>query len=152
MRNYPDRFVRHGSRFVLFPFVCALFAACASTPSAPDPVADLAGSRWTVVGIDGKAPLRGDEPLSVDFSAEGRVNGNSGCNSFSGPYIRDEEVLRIGELMSTRRACAEDARQRQETRLLSILQGESKLRRERSDRISLKGSSGELLLAPRGYQ
>lgn len=152
MRNYPDRFVRHSFRFVLFPVLCGLLAACASTASAPEPVADLAGSRWTVVSVDGSAPARGEEALSIDFSVDGRVNGNSGCNSFSGPYIRDEDVLRIGELMSTRRACVDAARQGQETRVLAILQGEGKLRRESSDRISLKGASGSLLLAPRGYQ
>ncbi len=152
MRNYPDRFVRHSSRFVLFPLLLALAAGCASSSRTAGPVADLSGTRWTVVSIDGNAPVRGDEALSVEFSVDGRVSGNSGCNSYSGPWIRDDTTLRIGELLSTRRACADERRQRQETRLLDILQGEASLRRERDDRISLRKDGGALLLAPRGYE
>ena len=153
MRNYPDRFVRHSSRFVLFPLLVALAAGgCASTSGPAGTVPDLAGTRWTVVAIDGDDPVRGEEPLSVEFGVDGRVSGNSGCNSFSGPYIRDESTLRIGEVLSTRRACVDDRRQRQDSRVLAILQGEGSLRRERDDRISLRNGGGALLLAPRGYQ
>ncbi len=77
MRNYPDRFVRHGSGFVLFPLLL-LVAACASTGGTSPPVPDLDGSRWVIVAIDGSVPLRGEEPLSVDFSVDGRISGNGG--------------------------------------------------------------------------
>lgn len=152
MRNYPDRFVRHSSRLALFPLCFALLAGCTSSPVAREPVPDLSGTRWTVVAVDGSTPQRGNEPLSVEFGVDGRISGNGGCNSFSGPYIRDDETLRVGELLSTRRACAEAARQRQESRILAILEGETSLRRERSDRISLRKDAGSLLLAPRGYE
>lgn len=152
MRNYPDRFVRHSSRFVLFPLYAALVAGCAATSGSREPVPDLSGTRWTVIAVDGSAPVRGEEPLSVDFSVDGRISGNSGCNSFSGPFIRDDATLRIGEVLSTRRACVDSARQRQEDRVLKILQGQNTLRRERDDRISLRGESGALLLAPRGFE
>ncbi len=151
MRNYPDRFVRHSFRFALFPLCIALLAGCATSSGTRGPVADLAGSHWTVVSIDGKSPARSDDALTVEFGVDGRISGNSGCNTYSGPYIRDESTLRIGELMSTRRACTDSDRQSQETRVLDILQGETTLRRERDDRISLRGGSGELVLAPRGY-
>ncbi len=152
MRNYPDRFVRHSSRFVLFPLLIAGAAGCASSPATVAPVPDLSGTRWTVVAVDGNTPIRGDEPLSVEFSVDGRISGNSGCNSFSGPYIRDDSVLRIGEVMSTRRACVDDRRQRQEARVLAILQGDATVRREKNDRISLRSGDGTLLLVPRGYE
>jgi heat shock protein HslJ len=151
MRNYPDRFVRHGSGFVLFPLLL-LVAACASTGGTSPPVPDLDGSRWVIVAIDGSVPLRGEEPLSVDFSVDGRISGNAGCNTFSGPYIRDDAILRIGEVMSTRRACVDERLQRQEARVLNVLRGETHLRRERDDTISLRNDAGSLLLAPRGYQ
>ena len=151
MRNYPDRFVRHSSRFALFPLCISLLAGCASGTVSREPVPDLSGTRWTIVAVDGSTPRRGDEPLSVEFGVDGRVSGNSGCNSFAGPYIRDESTLRIGELLSTRRACAEAARQRQESRVLAVLEGDTTLRRERDNRISLRKESGALLLAPRGY-
>ena len=152
MRNYPDRFVRHSSGFALFPLCFALAAGCASTGTSRGPVPDLSGTRWTVVAVDGGAPVRGDDPLSVEFGVDGRVSGNAGCNTFSGPYIRDESTLRIGELLSTRRACTETDRQRQETRVLNILEGDTTLRRERDDRISVRSDAGSLLLVPRGYE
>lgn len=151
MRNYPDRFVRYSSRFVLFPLSFLAAVGCATSGGPSGPVPDLGGTRWTIVGIDGTTPDRAAEPLSVEFGVDGRVSGNSGCNSFSGPYIRDEDTLRIGELLSTRRACVDPVRQRQETRILSILQGDAKLRRERDDRISLRNGDGALFLVPRGY-
>nr|PZN63350.1 MAG: hypothetical protein DIU62_11190 [Pseudomonadota bacterium] len=151
MRNYPDRFVRPRSGFVLFP-LSLLLSACASTGPAPGPVPDLGGTRWTIVAVDGGAPVRGESPLSVEFGVDGRVSGNSGCNSFSGPYIREESVLRIGEVMSTRRACVDERRQRQEARVLAILRGDARVRRERDDTISLRSEAGSLLLAPRGYE
>lgn len=152
MRNYPDRFVRHSSRFALLSLCIALATGCAASPASRAPVADLSGTRWTVVAVDGSAPQRGEEPLSVEFGVDGRVSGNSGCNRYSGPYIRDADTLRIGELLSTRRACADNARQRLEARVLAILQGDTALRRERDDRISLRREGGSLLLAPRGYE
>lgn len=112
---------------------------------------DLSGTRWTIVAVNGDTTLPGEEPLAVEFGVDGRVSGNSGCNNFSAPYVGEESTLRIGAVLTTRRACVDQRRQRQESRVLAILQGEARVRRERHETISLRNEAGSLLLAPRGY-
>ena len=92
-----------------------LLGACAShhlRPPAP-PVPDLAGTHWTVTRIDGRETLNGTD-LTVDFGVDGRVNGDSGCNSYSGPFVQNGATVSVGELLSTRRACEQINRQQQE--------------------------------------
>ena len=133
---------------VLAPLALAL-AGCTTTGSSSGssgPAPNLAGTRWIVTRIDGAAPLR-DSTLHADFGVDGRVNGDSGCNSFSGPYIQSGSAVQIGELLSTRRACLDSDRQRQETRMLAILQGSNNARMEKGQ-LSLRTADGSLLLAP----
>lgn len=124
----------------------ALLAGCASSPGSTTPPA-LSGTQWMITGVDGRAPLGADN-LTAQFGVDGQIQGDSGCNHFSGPWIQSGNTLRVGELLSTRRACAEEDRQQQESRILRILQGTSTVRRERDGRISLNGSAGALVLAP----
>jgi len=123
-----------------------MLAGCATSGggNTSGDVPELAGTRWTVARIDGK-PLEKGEPLTADFSVDGRINGDSGCNNFSGPYIQTGPTLQIGELLSTRRACTDSARQHQENRVLALLQGATKVRVSR-DQLTLTGSSGSLVL------
>jgi heat shock protein HslJ len=124
----------------------AVLAGCASSPGNR-PAPELSGTQWTITRIDGRAPLGGDN-LTTQFGVDGQIQGDSGCNHFSGPWIQSGNTLRVGELLSTRRACAQNDRQQQESRVLRILQGTSTLRRERDGRISLTASAGALELAP----
>lgn len=105
-----------------------LLCACISTPPTPPPapVPDLAGTHWTVKRIDGRETL-GGSPLTVDFGVDGRVSGDSGCNIYSGAYTQTDATVSIGELLSTRRACEQINRQQQETRMLAVLHGATRL-------------------------
>jgi heat shock protein HslJ len=123
-----------------------LLGACAATaPVGPPP--SLSGTSWMVTSVDGYSTGRSAE-LTADFTVDGRINGDSGCNSYSGPYIQTGSTVRIGELLSTRRACVDDDRQRLETRMLRIMQGSNRIEHERDGRISLHGESGSVMLAP----
>jgi heat shock protein HslJ len=85
----------------------------------------LAGTRWTLSQLNGQAPVRGlgDATPTLEFAAgEPRASGNGGCNQFSGPYTQDGASLRFGPLVSTRRACADEAANRQETAYLRALE------------------------------
>jgi heat shock protein HslJ len=53
--------------------------------------------------------------------------------------------VQFGELLSTRRACVDDGRQRQETRLLNIMQGPAKLQLSRG-RLTVRGEEGYIVL------
>jgi heat shock protein HslJ len=137
--------------------VAMILAGCASTPGSPGSgfsTPELSGTRWIVTSIDGRAPS--GPALTADFSNDGRVSGDAGCNSFSGPYIQSGREVQFGELLSTRRACVDEGRQRQETRLLNILQGSTTLQLSRN-RLTVKGEGGAIVLIPSepetlGYQ
>ena len=95
---------------------------CASRPSgsattasdgtvsakAPAVIKTLAGTRWTVVLLDGgtpESPDAGWPAQSLEFDADGdRVNGHAGVNRFGGRYNQDGGGLRFGPLAMTRRA------------------------------------------------
>jgi heat shock protein HslJ len=123
-----------------------MLVGCATTEVA-GPAPQLSGSRWTVARVDGRAPV-GSDLLTAEFGVDGRINGDSGCNGYSGPYIQTGSTVRIGELLSTRRACTNDDRQQQESRVLRILQGANTIRREGDGRISLTSEGGTLVLSP----
>lgn len=126
--------------------VAVILASCVMPPGSPGngfATPELSGTRWVVTSIDGRAPA--GPALTADFSTDGRVSGDAGCNSFSGPYIQTGRTVQFGELLSTRRACVDESRQRQETRLLNILQGQTTLQLNRS-RLTVKGEEGTLVL------
>jgi len=144
--NYSGRFLQWYASCAMVAVAMAL-SACASSGSsgAAGTTPELAGTHWVLTRIDGNAPLSG-EPLNADFSADGRINGHSGCNSFSGPFIQTGATVQIGELLSTRRACVDADRQRQEGRMLAILQGSSTARLDHGQ-LNLRGNTGTLVFA-----
>jgi heat shock protein HslJ len=56
----------------------------------------LAGSEW--------GPFGGGDQF-IQFGAEGKVSGHSGCNRYFGPYQTSGKRLRLGPLASTKMAC-----------------------------------------------
>jgi heat shock protein HslJ len=139
------------TRFTSVLALALAVAGCTTTGSSSGssgPAPNLSGTRWIVTRIDGAAPLR-DSTLHADFGVDGRVNGDSGCNSFSGPYIQTGNNVQIGELLSTRRACVDSDRQRQESRVLAILQGANTARMDKGQlNLRAANGSGSLLLSP----
>ena len=105
----------------------AVLAAAACTPpvragGAADP---LAGSAWQLAELDGQPPVAGlgGATPTLSFGADdARASGNGGCNQFGGPYTQDGGSLRFGPLVSTRRACADQAANAQETAYLRALE------------------------------
>ena len=73
-------------------------------------------TEWLFVGGEGK------EPLTVRFSKEGRISGFSGCNTYTGQYDVTDDILSVGPLASTRKACLSPALQTQEQTYLQDLQ------------------------------
>jgi heat shock protein HslJ len=127
MRMLPD------VRCVVWMALVAGLAACAAAPE-PAPGASsgsgasaqaepLAGSSWTLTELDGRPPVPAPAAVpTLQFDArEARANGNTGCNLYNGPYAQDGDALRLGPLASTRRACTDDAANRQETAFLQAL-------------------------------
>ncbi len=96
--------------------------ACSLTqPSSPStPKVDLTGGTWQVRNINGAAV--GDEAKStLQFGNDGRVSGRGGCNGYSGTVEISGASMIIGQLISTKMACAPPA-MNQETDFLAALQ------------------------------
>jgi heat shock protein HslJ len=63
----------------------------------------------------------GGVTLTAEFDA-GTLSGNTGCNSFNGPYSVDGDSIEIGPLASTLAACPNEELQQQEQAYLAALE------------------------------
>ena len=123
-------------RMMRLGLALAVIALGASVPAQAQGGGDpLAGTSWRLVELNGQ-PVIGTEPLTLNFGTDGRVSGYGGCNQFSGEYSQNGASLRIGPLLSTRRACLEPALNTQETAYFQAL--------ESTTRYSIEG--GQLVL------
>ena len=89
-----------------------------------------------------RAPVPGTAPTAVFRLVQ--VSGETGCNTFSGPYTTNGNVAAIGPLATTRMACADDLTI-QETQLLAALQGVARIE-SRGDRLALQDRNGGTLV------
>lgn len=102
-------------------------AACTPPPAAHSggAGASLAGTAWQLAELNGQPAMAvpGAAAPTLSFGAEdGRASGNGGCNQFGGPYTQEGGSLRFGPLVSTRRACVNEAGNAQETGYLRALE------------------------------
>lgn len=81
----------------------------------------LAGSEWVPVEIDGVS-TSADTRAFVQFGAEGRLSGNSGCNRFTGSYEADGETLRVAPGVAMTRMACPPAVMAEEARLMRALE------------------------------
>lgn len=82
--------------------------------------AQLTGVRWQPAYIGAEA-VPDDAGLHLEFSLDGSIKGNAGCNSFFGSLEKSESGVKVGPLGSTRMACAEPIMDR-ENKFLDALQ------------------------------
>jgi len=101
-------------KIVLGLFVLLVLAACAGGSSA-----SIVGT-WKLVSYNGTSAAAGAD-TSIEFK-DGRVNGNVGCNGFSGDYKVNGASITFDKMMSTLMACA-DPIGTQESVTLAALNG-----------------------------
>jgi len=85
----------------------------------------LENSAWQLVSMtEGETESQAlpGQAVTLQFDAEGRAAGSAGCNRYFGEYSVEDGGLRFGPLASTRMACADEARTRQEQTYLSLMQ------------------------------
>ncbi len=88
---------------------------------------ELAGTSWLVNFVstaseDGVVSSLDSQPVeqTLAFDAEGKFNGNAGCNSYFGSYEVEENNLSLGAIGATKMACEEDAMQAESTYLSAL--------------------------------
>ncbi|MFM6829291.1 MAG: META domain-containing protein [Novosphingobium sp.] len=78
----------------------ALLGGCATAPTGG---AGLAGTKWSIMRIDGAAPVAPDKAI-MRFEQD-RLSANVGCNGIGGDYRVEGGRLIAGPLMATRMFC-----------------------------------------------
>jgi heat shock protein HslJ len=128
-------------RIPLMTTVLLALGACVARPGGtPDSAAGearnvspapsaLTDARWALVELEGAPALARsgqamgmDDPYLALTADSARVGGSTGCNSFGGAYELSGDRLSFSRLFSTKRACVEAERSRQEARFVAALE------------------------------
>ncbi|MFM2372666.1 MAG: hypothetical protein RIS85_2388 [Pseudomonadota bacterium] len=127
-----------------FAVVCAaLLGGCATAPAA---TAGLAGTRWTIVRIDGAPPVA-PAKASMRFDDD-RLGANVGCNGIGGEYRIEGQRLIAGPLMATRMFCEGPVWQQEEA-VNALLSAAPELQRSGATmRLTSGGHALDLELRP----
>ncbi|MGJ7526907.1 META domain-containing protein [Variovorax sp. GB1P17] len=97
---------------------------CGSGISLDEPIE---GPLWRLAQLGDEPIGQSEAQLQFDRSS-GRVSGSGGCNRVSGSFTRSGITLKIGQLASTRMACADPTRGANEAQFLSALQSTASYR------------------------
>jgi len=121
--------MRSFTRRIALPAIAttALLAAltgCGSGISLDEPIE---GPVWRLAQLGDEPVGQSDAQIQFDRSS-GRVSGSGGCNRVSGSFTRSGITLKIGQLASTRMACADPTRGANEAQFLSALQSTASYR------------------------
>jgi heat shock protein HslJ len=122
------------------PLVLAI-GACSSSAgasSAPSASATLSGTAWTATSVGG-AFVDANSPPTMDFGADGKVSGTTGCNQYSGTYEVDGNEIAVGPLAMTMMLC-EGSVGEQETLFGPALQGATTWAIDATGTLTLSGA------------
>ncbi|MES2445155.1 MAG: META domain-containing protein [Pseudomonadota bacterium] len=119
------------------------YEGCGGTPAGEQARSAIDGS-WRIETIAGRPAVRGTS-VTVAFNGT-RMNGNTGCNSFSGNYRLDRGFLSAGPLITTRRACTRFTNA-QEQSLLGLFGQRLSVSSTRNGKLVMTGRGGTLVLA-----
>jgi heat shock protein HslJ len=107
------------------------------------PPATLADTDWRIVAIGGEE-VDGDN-YAIQFTGAGRLNGQAGCNRFSGRYAQRRVRLTAGPITATRMACP-GPRMAHERAVLQILGGQVTIGFPDGETMMLTAAGGSIRL------
>ena len=115
-------------------------AGCSSGAAATQPP-NLNGTNWRVVEIAGE-PTFGSNPPTISFR-NGRIRGDSGCNTFTADVTLDQTTIDVGSISSTLRLC-EGAVGATETLFMRALIGATALSFDEKGNLVIAGDGGDV--------
>jgi heat shock protein HslJ len=100
-------------RFLFFALLpCAFFILTACGASEPPSPFNLGDTRWRLASIVEddvtRTPPEG-AVITLNLGRDGKASGTSGCNSYSGAYETQGEIIKFGALTTTLIACVDPA-------------------------------------------
>jgi heat shock protein HslJ len=136
--------MRSFARRIVFPVLAttALLTAltgCGSGISLDEPIE---GPVWRLAQLGDEAIAPGSDAQVQFDRSSGRVSGSGGCNRISGTFTRSGITLKIGQLASTRMACADPVRGANEAQFISALQSTASYRLAGPSRLALLDGGG----------
>jgi predicted secreted protein/heat shock protein HslJ len=118
--------------------------AARQTASLPK---ELLDRDWRLVELQrspGNTQSAPDANVTIRLSADGKVSGSAGCNSFGGSYTAGENrAIALSQLISTLRACASPSVNTFEQEYLGALQSVSSYVVESQSRFQLIYNNGQ---------
>jgi len=105
--------------------------------------ASLEGTAWKLVEFAGQPFVANTQP-TISFE-DGRVGGNSSCNTYGGEYTVNGDNIEFGMLMSTMMACADNNAMTQEQEYLAFL-GSVKIWELRNGQLLFFDANGNTLI------
>jgi putative lipoprotein len=123
---------------------CRAVAEEGQTPAvAPEAAKDeIYGRSWFLEQMEGR---KTPDPPRLFIASDGKVSGSAGCNQFGGQAAVAGGSLRLGPLISTRRACADQELMDREQRFLGALERARSWRIEQGRLLLLNAEGAELL-------
>ena len=115
-------------------------AGCSSGDAATQPP-NLNGTNWRVVQIAGE-PTFGNNPPTISFR-NGRIRGDSGCNTFTADVTLDQMTIDVGSISSTLRLCEGDVAAT-ETQFMRALIGASVMSFDETGNLVIAGDGGDV--------
>lgn len=123
--------------------LCAALVLVACASPTPNPFS-LTDTQWRLVSVTEngatKTPPTGII-VTLHFARDKQVRGNAGCNSFSGTYETQGEILKITALASTLMACLETEKMEFEGVYLLALQN-AQLFEKRGNALTITFANG----------
>ncbi|EPJ47755.1 MAG: hypothetical protein OFPI_31590 [Osedax symbiont Rs2] len=107
------------TKFSLLLASAALLSGCVN-PTKQQHIA-LVGA-WQIISIDGR--LIDSSTASMQFSEQGTMSGNNGCNAINASYRPFKDHLNLSPIASTRMACAAESAADEQAFNSAILQVE----------------------------
>ncbi len=129
-----------------------LLSACATAPgpsasAASPPQGALAGTKWVAAPGDSSDPR---QVARLEFLREGRITGYTGCNMLSGSWVAEGGAIRLGPVITTKRACVGPENE-VERRLLAAMSEKTRVVREQGKLVFVSdGARFEFVEAPPG--
>ena len=129
---------------ILAMMSCAVLAQAQPSRNLSTDQRVLTGTEWRLASIGpagAEAGLVAGTTVTLKFGEDGRANGSTGCNSYSGTYQVRGDNITFGRLISTRRACLDQNANQQEQRFLAGLEAANRFRLS-SNRLTILSDRG----------
>lgn len=123
--------------------IAALCAAGSAAAQAPAVANNVLGA-WKIVQARVE-PILDQRSARLDLGADGRLNGNTSCNTMAAPYRLDGSNIRIGAIVTSRMSCS-PLRLEQEDRILSALESAATAIVRQDGLLEIRDSDGRGLL------